>query len=77
VKELCLTIPCEPGKPDLVRPIHVSAIVNGYADSRWKCMFCGMQFHRASKARSHMGMIMNKPHSCTVLQAQDSARRLR
>ena len=78
MKELCLTIPCEPAAgPDKVRPVHIHLMVNGYADSRWQCPHCYQQYHRAKPCRWHMGMTMNIPAGCPVLKAQDESRRLK
>lgn len=71
-----LTIPCEPGKPDLVKPLHLSRTSpEGVASSRWQCPHCGRQFFRRKPCGQHMGLFSNIPATCPILQAQDDKRR--
>jgi hypothetical protein len=77
MKELCLTIPCEPGKPGGIEPIHifVGNDSTGAAMTRWQCPHCKLVFYRRKPATKHMGLIMNIPAGCPVLVAQDDERR--
>lgn len=74
-KELCITIPCEPGKPGehLNGPIYIYDGSNSMA--AYKCPHCGQTGPRIKPLRNHMGLTMNIPAGCRVLKAQDEARR--
>lgn len=71
MKELCLTIPCEPGTPDLSPPIYPAKD----GTLRWECPMCGLRFYRRKPCITHMGKVINHPHSCPTLKAEEDKRR--
>ena len=80
MKELCLTIPCEPASgPDRVAPVlvYLGVDATGAVRCEYKCPYCGQTGPRVKPLRNHMGLNMNIPASCRVLKQQDEQRRKR
>lgn len=72
MKELCITIPCEPAKlwtDKDVRPLYVRIGEDDWGgDSMaYECPFCSQQHPRRKPMEKHMGMVMNIPAGCPVL----------
>jgi len=73
--ELCLTVPCEPGKSGghLNGPVYIYDGIDSM--NAYKCPHCGQTGPRREPIEKHMGLQMNNPASCKALKAQDDKRR--
>ena len=74
-KELCMTIPCEPGKEGehLKGPIYQFDGTNSL--EAYRCPHCGRTGPRRKPMERHMGLVMNIPAGCPVLKGEDIRRR--
>lgn len=76
--KLYLWIPCKPADKRGLEPIHVSFLNRkGERASRWECPHCGLRHMRRKPCLMHMGLVMNVPHCCNVLQELDEERRVK
>ena len=79
MKELCITIPCEPTKPwtdSDVRPLYIflGNDSTGAARTTYVCPFCELEMATGKACQKHMGMVMNVPPGCRVLRKINSDR---
>jgi len=78
MKELCLTIPCEPASgPDRFAPVMIFLGVDktGADRTAYECPHCHGRGPRYKPVAQHMGLRADKPPTCKVLLAEDKSRR--
>lgn len=73
MKELCITIPCEPAKPWTdkdVRPLYVRIGEDDWGGDlmAYECPFCAQQGPRRLPMEKHMGMDPGALVGCPVLK---------